>query len=714
MNDWEIKRFIATVLAVQLVFVGLVCAEAFGLKVPVARQVVGFVYLTFIPGYLILRILKVHNLGDIESLLYAVGLSLSSLMLLGLIANTVYPIFGISRPMSLWPLAVTIIAFVSILCVLSYIRGRDFIGTCTIGLDDLLSPPVLSLCLLPFMAIFGAYLVNFHQNNVLLMILIPLIGALPLLAIRDTSRERLYPLAIFVIAVSLLYHQSLISNHVWGWDIQLEYYFSKLVLANGYWDPSLYGAINGMPAIVMLAPTYSIVSDLDVVWVFKTIYPVLFSFVPLAMYSIFRRQTNEKIAFLSCCFFMFVAIFYSTMLQLARQQIAELFLALTLMLVVSEGLRKSYKSALLIIFGISMVMSHYGTAYLFMFILIANCLLAFLVGVTQPHLKMLQKLRLRESSCPQYKRVLSVAFAMTFAVVTLAWYMYVAGSHPFETLVHSAQIIFTEFVNPLQSDAFHLFLKETASPLHDVTKIMHYISQFFVALGLVDLMFMRKHTNKFDEEYSLLSTVFFGVWVISLVIPYYGFDFTRVYHITLIALSPYFVIGGMVFMETFRRCFKRTKRTREVEVMKILSTFLLAFLLFNSGWVYEMAKDNPSSIALSNIDYPCFSEKEVIGASWLHTVKTEGGIYADSYRWLLLIGFEGYPYYWFKHYNTNSTTTLYVFLGDFNVRNGVVLEEYEIRPRVFLRVYLEATNVIKDACKIYDNGGANVYLNLRH
>ncbi|MBS7635669.1 hypothetical protein KEJ34_09390, partial [Candidatus Bathyarchaeota archaeon] len=87
-------------------------------------------------------------------------------------------------------------------------------------------------------------------------------------------------MAVFVVSIFLLYHTSLISEHIWGWDVQLEYYFSKLVLMNGWWNPSIYGSINGMPAIVLLAPSYAALCSIDLVWVFKIIYPILFSFVP--------------------------------------------------------------------------------------------------------------------------------------------------------------------------------------------------------------------------------------------------------------------------------------------------------------------------------------------------------------------------------------------------------------------------------------------------
>lgn len=706
MNDWEIKKFIRIVLAVQLTLWSLICIEAIGFKVPILRPLVGFLYLTFIPGFLILRVLKIHGLGSVETLLYAVGLSIASLMFLGLFMNTIYPLVGISKPISLGPLTITISAFVLALCVLSYLRDRSFAEPSHINLKDILSPSSLFLCFLPFIAILGTYLVNFHQNNILLMLLIPIIGLLPFLAIIDAFKEHFYPFAIFVTAVSLLYHRSLISNHLWGWDIQLEYYFSKLVFANGYWDSSLYGSINGMLAIVMLAPIYSIICNLNVVWVFKIVYPLLFSLVPIAMYHIFQKQTTKKISFLACCFFMFLAFFYTVMFQLARQQIAELFLALILLLAVNEGLNKSNRSILLILFGASLVVSHYGTSYLFMFILIANCSLLFLVDVIKPFL---EKLHMPGLLQPYRESALGLFFTIIFATVTLAWYMRIAGSHPFETLLNSAQIILTEFVNPIRSDAFHLILKETASPLHDVAKILHHITQFFIVFGLIDLIFMRRHTRKFNKEYSLLSVIFFSIWVVAVMIPYYGFDFTRVYHITLIVLSPYFVIGSIVLIEVFKQHYKRITKIGISQTLKALSIFLFVFLLFNAGWVYEIAKDKPTSIALSNMDYPVFSEKEVSGERWLSLFKTNDLIYADDHRWLLIIGFEGYlitagcPYTWQEYLQSRE---FYAFLGEFNIKTGTVLEIREIGPRIFDRVYIPYTD--EDSNRIYDNNGVQI------
>src|SRR3972149_12308968 len=145
MNDWEIKKFFNLVLAIQLAMWGVIGLDAISLKVPILQQLIGLIYLTFIPGIIILRILKLHNLGNIETLVYTVGLSLSNLMFTGLFMNTINPFFGISNPLSIIPLMITISAGVLILCVICYIRDKDFSEPKYIETIDVLSPPALFL-----------------------------------------------------------------------------------------------------------------------------------------------------------------------------------------------------------------------------------------------------------------------------------------------------------------------------------------------------------------------------------------------------------------------------------------------------------------------------------------------------------------------------------------------------------------------------------------
>jgi uncharacterized membrane protein len=70
MVDWEIKKLLRVFLGIQLALLGLVRLAALGFDIPMLRQIVGFIFLTFVPGIFILRI---HNIGLIENLLYSVG-----------------------------------------------------------------------------------------------------------------------------------------------------------------------------------------------------------------------------------------------------------------------------------------------------------------------------------------------------------------------------------------------------------------------------------------------------------------------------------------------------------------------------------------------------------------------------------------------------------------------------------------------------------------
>ena len=176
MNDWEIKKFLKVILSIQFAIWGAIGLDVIGLQIPIMRQLIGFIYLIFVPGIIILRILKLHKLGNIETLLYAVGLSIATLMFMGLFMNTVYPFFGISGPISSTPLIITISAVVLGLCCISYKRDKDFCDPRFIEIKDIVSPPTLFLCLIPFLAIFGTYLVNFHHNNNIFIFLIIIIA----------------------------------------------------------------------------------------------------------------------------------------------------------------------------------------------------------------------------------------------------------------------------------------------------------------------------------------------------------------------------------------------------------------------------------------------------------------------------------------------------------------------------------------------------------
>ena len=660
MNDWEIKNFLLVVLSLQLALWGAIGLDTVELQIPVIRQFIGFVYLIFIPGITIFRILKLHKLGDIETILYTVGLSTATLMFIGLFMNTIYPLLGISRPLSLTPLVITISVVVLILCVLCYIRDRGFSDPSYIDVKDVLSPPAMFLWLIPSLAVFGTHLMNFYYNNILLMFLVVIIALIAVLVAFDKFiTKNLYPLAIFVIAISLLYHKSLISTYLCGCDIQTEYYFSNLVKMNAVWDSTIPSNINAMLSITILMPIYSIVTNMAITWIFKIVCPILFSLVPLGLYCVFRKQTNDKIAFLSCFFFVSIHPFYCDLTESIRQQIAELFLVLLILVIIDRNMDKMKRSFLFIVFGASLAVSHYGVSYIYMFCLISAWLI--LVLAENPEIqKLINNLSFKFGKkgeefaislnplSAKNNRTISSTFVLIFISFTLAWYMYVSSSSAFNTIVqignHIASSIFTDFLNPAAAEGLDIILKETLSPLHNVTKYLHLLSQFFIFVGVIALI-LKREGMKFEREYAAFSLMNFVICVGGIALPYFAsaLNVTRLYHVTLVFLAPFCVIGGITVFKVLSRVVMASWTEQRVRrsSLRALSVFFAVFLLFNSGWVYELAKDNPTSIALNNtIDYSRFNDREFYGANWLGSKSPSSSLYyADGYGRLLLYEF---------------------------------------------------------------------------
>jgi uncharacterized membrane protein len=134
--------------------------DVVGVHIPLLREMLMLIYLLFTPGIILLRILRFHHLNVIEGVLYTVGLSVVTVMVVGLFTNTVY-VHGITpTPLTLVPFMATMTVLVAALCVLCYWRDRDYSGSTAIDVRMPVSPVALGLLLLPFLSVFGAYLFN--------------------------------------------------------------------------------------------------------------------------------------------------------------------------------------------------------------------------------------------------------------------------------------------------------------------------------------------------------------------------------------------------------------------------------------------------------------------------------------------------------------------------------------------------------------------------
>lgn len=706
MNDWPIKKFLLIILSFHLLFWGSIGLESIGFRIPILRQFVCFIYLTFVPGILILRVLRLHKLGSIESLLYSVGLSLSFLMFIGFFMNTFYPLIGISKPISFIPAIFSVNFIVLFLCGICYIIDRDFSDPNFIYLNYAFSTSFLFLCLIPIWTVIGTYLMNFYNNNSLLMIVIFLISLIVILVCFGHVPGSLYPTAIFITSFSLLFHNSLISMYLFGWDINIEYYLANKVVTDSLWNTSMFSNPNAMLSIVILAPIYSIISNIDLTWVFKVVYPVIFSLMPLGLYLIFKKQTTDKIAFMAVFFFMSFFVFYTEMLQLARQQIAEYFFMLIILLIIQNRHDASNK-ILLIIFSFTVVVSHYGLSYIVLASIIFSLFLLFLY-----------KKYLDDSSL---NNTIDFTFTLLFAVFLVAWYMYISSSSAIYTIVHLTETVvenfISDFLNPDKAQGISLITKNVVTPLHNLTKIMHLFTQLCISIGLYYIIKRKIKYLKFNNEYLSVCAAFYLILIAAIAVPNFSsaLNTSRLYQITLVLLAPFCVIGGIILLRVLsKRVLQLNIKENKVLTLKILSMFFTIFLLFNTGWIYEIAGDSPTSFSLNNkLDFPKFNDRDVAGKEWLYQVsrieENNGYIYADVYRWLLFLScFDSNNLSMFPENIDHISRNSYIYLSTYNIFKNEILIILQ-KGADSLSEYVNFDLYISSKNQIYNNGGAKIY-----
>jgi uncharacterized membrane protein len=89
------NNILAAVLALQIATLVAVIFNVF-----LARQILAFVFLCFVPGYLLLEAFQAGNLPFWKTAVYSIGVSLAFLMLFGLLLNTLWPLLGFAEPLS--------------------------------------------------------------------------------------------------------------------------------------------------------------------------------------------------------------------------------------------------------------------------------------------------------------------------------------------------------------------------------------------------------------------------------------------------------------------------------------------------------------------------------------------------------------------------------------------------------------------------------------
>ncbi|MCJ7635389.1 DUF2206 domain-containing protein [Candidatus Bathyarchaeota archaeon] len=669
------------------------------LNITFARQVIGFVYLTLIPGLIIIELIKIDDLDLLEHLILSAGLSVASIMFLGLLLNQFYPL--ITEPLSTLTLAVVLNIVVISGAFLAF-SNKSWSAHPQFDIPKI-STKALMVLGLPILSAISAIVAYSLDNNAMIIVTLVIISItiIGVIISKSPKDKMIYPLIILALSMSLLLHTSLASSNLMYVDVQREYFVFQNTQQNLFWNSTLfgqnefYGRLDSMLSITILPTAYASLLDINSIWVFKLIFPLLFSIVPLILYKSFQRIVGDKNAIISVFFFMAMNIFYSEMLGLARQMIAELFFALLLFVIYRRWRRPMVKTVLFVILGVSLIVSHYALAVIFF-------------GIISLGLIFQTVLRSREKD-------IAANMVVFFFAVMLSWFIYVSNSASFNSLVFfSSRIIdgFREFFNLASRDETvlrGLGLSQSPSVWNTLGRFFAYFTEALIFIAFVGIMRKRSDLG-LPKSYLLLSAVAMLFLASLVLVPVLAgtLNMPRFYHILLFILAPLITIGGEVTAGITHYLKNNTQRVISI----LLIAVLVPYFLFQSGLVYEVSGSESWSVPLSKYRMDpvtlfgpiCYiNDWKVSSASWLKQYVNVGGthVYADQTS-------EELCSYGMLAYQSLITTYVkdqpgIVYLSYMNVVNGIALVN-GVRINMSDFVFINSMN------RVFSNGGGEILI----
>jgi uncharacterized membrane protein len=630
--------------------------------IPVLRQLAGFGFLTFIPGFLILTALKTRRLGPVEKIVLSVGLSVAFSMIFGLIINAISLAVGYNRPLATLPLLISFSIAGMVLAIAAYLTNRNSTFSFTTpGLTVREKLWLIVPSFLPLLSIVGMRFMNTKGNNLILMVLLLMIPAFILLValLHKKAPERLYPAFIFLAGISVLILVGLRGNHVTGSDSLESYYVFRTTLDNQYWQITTPSLVQSCLSISILPAVYQAFLNINPEFLFKILYFLLFSISPLIIYSIARKYIGSLNAFLATFFFMsqFAFIWAAALCQTI---IAILFFSLAIMVLFQDGLGEFTRRLFFIIFAVACVFSHYSTSYIFLILLFLTWVITQIIywiqrglakystraktpdnkntydttspegeaakggakgtrkaGGNIPHTRLNKKIHIS---------IIFIVFVMVFfwnaQITSLSFHTVVSIINQVITHLHSSFLLEVKGAEVIGAFGF----SELPAIPQKLLLIFSWVSIAFIAIGGIIIAIRYRSTvdytdskhvkldllsTKFEMEYFSLIAACGIVLAAFVTLPYVSLTYgmQRVYFQSLVVASPCFIIGGIMI-------------SRLVKIKPLVMILAVSIPLFMciSGTMYQFFKV-PASLSLNSsgteYEHLYISDSESYAAQWL-------------------------------------------------------------------------------------------------
>ena len=722
-KNFGIKEWVTLIIAILLI-----TDLAILLNISFLRQILGFLFLTILPGVLILQILKLDKLGFTEKFVLSVGLSISFLMFFGLLLNNLSLSLGYETPLSTFHLLILFNIAIITLAIIGYKTNKNaFFSLPDLNLTTSEKAFLIVPTLFPALSIFGMHVMNTTDNNIVLMFLlfsIPIYVAFVCFFNQKFSK-RLYPVVIFLISLSLLLLMSLRSNHIIGIDAHQEYYLFRTTLDNLHWRVLTLGNILDACLAISILPTiYQSILNISSEFLFKIAYPLIHSITPLVIYILSKRYVGESYAFLASCFFMFQHRFILTSYG-PRTSVAISFFALAMMTLFNDKIDPLKKRILFIVFMASCMVSHYSTTYIFFFIMVGT-----FIGM-----EILSKKY-------TFKKVISSTIVVLFFSMVFFWYSQVtetafnAGVDYIENTISNLNRFFVEESRGEGTQA--LFGKDIGQKgiPHKIEFVWTWLTFALIGIGVITLIRRYKEMSfpelnfkkpeflkeKFEVTYSMVALACSGLLAAMVALPFISahYSMDRLYAVTITILSVFFVIGGITLSKHFFFFTKRkpvlkekqkssTKNTSEVRAYLIILLVLIPYFFSVTAVTHQMF-GYPRQIILNSdgeqYDMLYVHDQESYAAKWLRDCAKQQKIYAVDWlgrRRLMSQGMIPINLIDHRAFLKHEKIRGYIYMRYYNVNGRIISRDGEVYNMT------EYSDMFIEKNKIYDNGGSEIW-----
>jgi uncharacterized membrane protein len=317
-------------------------------------------------------------------------------------------------------------------------------------------------------------------------------------------------------------------------------------------------------------------------YLFRGVYVSICSFASLAIYVTSKKYIGESYAFLASFFFISQSVFLMAAVK-TRTDLAIFFVALAFMIFFNDKINPLKRRILFIVFMLSVVVSHYSTAYLFFIMM----LFSWVAVETFPKRRIFEK-------------KMTLTIVLIFFAFIFFWYSQVtetAFNAGVNFIGDTAAGLNKFFIAESRNQAFEVLYGQGLEYgiISRVNLAVTWSTFIFIGIGVVTLIKRYKEMidisnvkhkkpdflkTEFEMEYLVMALACAGLLVIMVALPYVskGYGIDRMYAMMLVILSVCFIIGGMTLSKYFSFFIKYFLSKERTCAKKECNSFGNAFL----------------------------------------------------------------------------------------------------------------------------------------